>query len=331
MAALTISHASLAARAPLSASAVDRNCLASYFKNSRRGSKLTVNACFECGDATHRPSQRVAIKTQPFIQHKNHTSTSVRSKLFASLTEPGGTVDAKEADLQAFLDTLKFDQNGLLVASAQHVDTGSILMQAFANREAVGDTLRRGMATFYSRSRQALWTKGETSNNFIKVVSVYIDCDNDSIIYLGEPVGPSCHTGAYTCFYTRVDGERGVSQGGDGQGAEAALTTLFQLEAIIDARGKEEVAEGAKPSWTRKLLDKPELLCSKVREEADELARTWEDKEGKEAAASEMADVLYHCMVLLNKQGVPLTDVCKVLRGRFDMSGIEEKAARSLK
>jgi hypothetical protein len=99
----------------------------------------------------------------------------------------------------------------------------------------------------------------------VKVLSVYIDCDNDSIIYLGEPVGPSCHTGAYTCFYTRVDGERGVSQGGDGQGAEAALTTLFQLEAIIDARGKEEVAEGAKPSWTRKLLDKPELLCSKVR------------------------------------------------------------------
>lgn len=108
-------------------------------------------------------------QTQPFIQHKNHTSTSARSKLFASLTEPGATVDAKEADLQAFLDTLKFDQNGLLVASAQHVDTGSILMQAFANREAVGDTLRRGMATFYSRSRQALWTKGETSNNFIKV------------------------------------------------------------------------------------------------------------------------------------------------------------------
>ena len=108
---------------------------------------------------------------QSLIDPKARSSTSSsRSKLFATLTEQGGSEVDKEAALQAFLDTLKFDQNGLLVANAQHVDTGSILMQAFANRAAVEDTLRRGMATFYSRSRDQLWTKGETSNNFIKVL-----------------------------------------------------------------------------------------------------------------------------------------------------------------
>jgi len=210
---------------------------------------------------------------------------------------------ADEAALADFLDTLKFDANGLLVASAQDVDTGAILMQAFANREAVADTLRRGKATFYSRSRSALWTKGETSNNFIQVYSVHVDCDRDSLIYLGAPLGPACHTGADTCFYQRVDGSDGLAEGGEGLGPQAALSTLFQLEATIEERRTAPIADGAKPSWTRKLLDDPELLCSKVREEADELARAWEDKEGKEAAASEMADVLYHAMVLLNKQG----------------------------
>jgi len=238
---------------------------------------------------------------------------------------------ADEAALADFLDTLKFDANGLLVASAQDVDTGAILMQAFANREAVADTLRRGKATFYSRSRSALWTKGETSNNFIQVYSVHVDCDRDSLIYLGAPLGPACHTGADTCFYQRVDGSDGLAEGGEGLGPQAALSTLFQLEATIEERRTAPIADGAKPSWTRKLLDDPELLCSKVREEADELARAWEDKEGKEAAASEMADVLYHAMVLLNKQEVPLADVCAVLRKRFGTSGIDEKAARTPK
>lgn len=108
--------------------------------------------------------------------------------------------DASGLAREEFLDTLKFNADGLLVANAQDVHSGSILMQAFANREAVADTLERGMATFYSRSRNQLWTKGETSNNFIKVFSVHIDCDRDSIIYLGEPMGPSCHTVSSSAF-----------------------------------------------------------------------------------------------------------------------------------
>eukprot|EP00238_Polyblepharides_amylifera_P006772 CAMPEP_0196592322 /NCGR_PEP_ID=MMETSP1081-20130531/72411_1 /TAXON_ID=36882 /ORGANISM="Pyramimonas amylifera, Strain CCMP720" /LENGTH=352 /DNA_ID=CAMNT_0041915969 /DNA_START=50 /DNA_END=1108 /DNA_ORIENTATION=+ len=243
--------------------------------------------------------------------------------------EEASTVD--EEALQTFLDSLKFDSYGLLVAIAQHADTGSILMQAFASRAAVEDTLRRGKATFYSRSRQALWTKGETSHNFIQVSSVHVDCDRDSLIYLGLPLGPSCHTGADTCFYTRVDGAEGAASAGAPPASEpeAALATLFMLEDLIKGRAEAELIEGSKASWTRKLLDDPEMLCGKVREEADELARTWEDKEGPVAAASEMADVLYHSMVLLRKQGVPLVAVCEILRGRFGISGIDEKATRN--
>lgn len=241
--------------------------------------------------------------------------------------------DVEETDderIEAFLDGLKYDDKGLLVAIAQDVDTGAILMQGFADRTAVRTTLTARKATFFSRSRQAQWTKGETSGNFISVKSVHLDCDKDSLIYLGVPDGPTCHTGAHTCYFSQVDGAEGAAAvaGGGQFGQEEALTTLYELEATIAKRRAEPVVEGAKPSWTRRLLDNPELLCAKVREEAGELCEAWEKGEGREAAASEMADVLYHSMVLCNLQGVGMEDVLAVLRNRFGTSGVEEKASR---
>eukprot|EP01025_Chloroclados_australasicus_P031552 TRINITY_DN31865_c0_g1_i5.p2 TRINITY_DN31865_c0_g1~~TRINITY_DN31865_c0_g1_i5.p2 ORF type:complete len:114 (+),score=19.19 TRINITY_DN31865_c0_g1_i5:153-494(+) len=108
-------------------------------------------------------------------------------------------------------------------------------------------------------------------------------------------------------------------------------STLLQLEHIIQERREameNPENEGQKPSWTAKLLTKPDLLCSKIREEAGELCETLEKEEGPERCASEMADVLYHSMVLLNKQGVKIEDVLRILRGRFGVSGIDEKAGR---
>jgi len=166
------------------------------------------------------------------------------------------------------------------------------------------------------------------------VDSVHVDCDQDSLIYLGVPTGPTCHTGAHTCYYKRVDGDDGLIVGGGKDGrhkAEEALTTLYELEATIAERKREVVKEGTKPSWTRRLLENPELLCSKIREEAGELCETYEKNEGKERAANECADVLYHAMVLLNVQEVEIADVMEVLRNRFGVSGVEEKAKRTPK
>jgi len=234
--------------------------------------------------------------------------------------------------MPAFLDSLKWDGNGLATAIVQHVDTGEILMQAFADRAAISETMQTGLATFWSRSRKGRWCKGETSGHFIAVAAVHFDCDRDSLIYLGDPIGPACHTGAASCYFNEVgSGEGGeVRQaGGKDTRSHAALPTLLALERTIqDRRAASEADPENNKSWTAKLLRNPELLCSKVREEAGELCETLENDEGKERAASEAADLLYHAMVLLNAQGVPFENVARQLRSRFGTSGIAEKAAR---
>jgi phosphoribosyl-ATP pyrophosphohydrolase/phosphoribosyl-AMP cyclohydrolase len=229
-------------------------------------------------------------------------------------------------------------------------------MQAYSDRAAVCETLQTGLATFYSRSRAARWCKGETSGAYVRVLSVHADCDRDSLVYLGDPIGPACHTGARTCWFTRAEvlPKDGGDDCGDSHaaaavhdegdcarhGAGAPLTTLLALERTIAERRREAEAllsaasatdpatPKKKPSWTARLLADEALLCKKVREEAGELCETLERREGRERAASEAADLLYHAMVLLNAQGVPMSDVMRVLRKRFGVSGVEEKAAR---
>ncbi|PQM33254.1 histidine biosynthesis bifunctional protein hisIE chloroplastic [Prunus yedoensis var. nudiflora] len=232
-----------------------------------------------------------------------------------------------QSKVETVLDSVKWDDRGLAVAIAQNVDTGAILMQGFANREAVATTVSSRKATFYSRSRSMLWTKGETSNNFINVHDIFLDCDRDSIIYLGKPDGPTCHTGSETCYYTPVFD---LLENQQDKEDKLALTTLYSLESTIAQRkGELEVPQSGKPSWTRRLLLDEKLLCSKIREEADELCQTLEDNEDKPRAASEMADVLYHAMVLLALKDVKMEEVLDILRRRFSQSGIEEKRSRN--
>ncbi|KAJ0053365.1 hypothetical protein Pint_02499 [Pistacia integerrima] len=199
-------------------------------------------------------------------------------------------------------------------------------MQGFVNREALAKTISSRKATFYSRSRSTLWTKGETSNNFINVHDIFVDCDHDSIIYLGKPDGPTCHTGSETCYYTSVTDLLDDQQAEENK---LALTTLYSLESTISQRKAELAApQNGKPSWTKRLLLDKNLLCSKIREEADELCRTLEANENKSRTASEMGDVLYHALVLLALKDVKTEDVLEVLRQRFSQSGIEEKKSR---
>ncbi|ONK58704.1 uncharacterized protein A4U43_C09F15810 [Asparagus officinalis] len=231
--------------------------------------------------------------------------------------------------VECLLDSVKWDEKGLAVAIAQNVDTGAILMQGFANRDALAATISSQKATFYSRSRSSLWTKGETSMNFINVKDIFLDCDRDSIIYLGKPDGPTCHTGAETCYYSSV---ADLLEEPQTKKERLASTTLYSLESTIFQRKAEiETTQNGKPSWTKKLLSNEELLCSKVLEEAGELVQTLKENEDKSRAASEMGDLLYHCLVLLGLKDVKVEEVLEILRKRFSQSGIEEKRSRLTK
>ncbi|XP_050370461.1 histidine biosynthesis bifunctional protein hisIE, chloroplastic [Argentina anserina] len=273
---------------------------------------------------------RVSSPSQLFVstafQHGRVTFQRKSNHLVYASTNNFNRDHHLQSKVETVLDSLKWDDKGLVVAIAQNIDTGAILMQGFANREAVATTITGGKATFYSRSRSTLWTKGETSNNFINVHDIALDCDRDSIIYRGKPDGPTCHTGAETCYYTSVfDLLEDQQSGGD----KFLLTTLNSLESTIAKRkGELGVPQTGKPSWTRRLLLDEKLLCSKIREEADELCRTLEENEDKSRSASEMADVLYHSMVLLGLRDVKMEDVLEILRHRFSQSGVEEKSSR---
>ncbi|XP_022682041.1 uncharacterized protein LOC101758684 [Setaria italica] len=274
---------------------------------------------------TSRPNLRAAAVSSAPGWRRREPYPAVSVAAGSGQSAPG-TV-AVDPKVDTLLDSVKWDSKGLAVAIAQHVDTGAILMQGFANKEALAKTISTRKATFFSRSRSSLWTKGETSMNFINVHDIFLDCDRDSIIYLGKPDGPTCHTGAETCYYTSV---YNALQGSKPNEDRQVMTTLYSLEDTISRRQEETVTEGSgKPSWTKKLLLDNQLLCSKIREEAGELIQTLLENEDQSRTASEMADLLYHAMVLLRVKDVKMEEVLEVLRKRFSQSGIEEKANRN--
>lgn len=191
-------------------------------------------------------------------------------------------------------------------------------MVAFASVEAVRTTLESGRATFWSRSRGELWEKGRTSGNSIRVRRVLVDCDADCLIYSSEPSGPSCHTGAPTCFFQTLEA------GAIAQKSEEPQTILATVEAILEARKKSTSAS----SYTKSLYDGGAgAIGAKVREEADELARAIES-ESDDRVVSEAADVLYHLMVGLRWRAIGFREVLAALAKRMGTSGHEEKARR---
>lgn len=212
------------------------------------------------------------------------------------------------------MESLKWDAAGLVTVVAQDRATGEVRMVAYADRAAVEQTLRTRVATFFSRSRQALWVKGETSGNTMAVTQVFADCDGDALVYLVEPAGPSCHTGERSCFFRPLLGE-----------GERAMPVLAGLQATLERRRDD--ADGD-TSYTRSLLAKgASAIAAKVREEGEELGAALEG-ESEARVVSEAADVLYHVMVGLLSRGRTLRDVELELARRFGMSGLEEKASR---
>ena len=187
--------------------------------------------------------------------------------------------------------------DNLLPCIVQNAVSGKVLMQGYMNQDALAKTLDTGKVTFFSRSKQRLWTKGETSNNTLDLVEISADCDQDSLLVLAHPNGPTCHTGTETCWF-------------DSESAD--LSFIGELEQVIASR------KGADPdsSYTAHLYSKGiKRIAQKVGEEGVEtaLAATVKDLE---ELKNESADLLYHLIVLLQASDLSLSDVVKVLRER---------------
>ena len=186
--------------------------------------------------------------------------------------------------------------DGLLPAIIQDYKTSKVLMLGFMNEEAFIKTEETGKVTFYSRSKHRLWTKGEESGNFLIVKQVLLDCDNDTLLIKAEPAGPTCHTGADTCWSERNHSD----------------DFLSYLEEIIDLRRK----SSDEKSYVRQLFDKGiNKIAQKVGEEATEVIIEAKDN-NEELFLGEAADLLFHFMVLLRAKNVSLQDVLYVLKQR---------------
>jgi phosphoribosyl-AMP cyclohydrolase / phosphoribosyl-ATP pyrophosphohydrolase len=209
---------------------------------------------------------------------------------------------------------IRFDERGLVPCVVQDWATGEVLTLAYMNADALRRTRETGETHFYSRSRDELWHKGETSGNRQRVRQLRFDCDADAIVALVEPAGPACHTGNRSCFYRDLDGSSDGEVDGPavpGEPSPAAYAALSALARTLDERALDR-PEG---SYTVELLDDPPRIGDKVREEADEVARA-AASESEERVAAEAADVLYHLQVLLRSREVPLEAVLEELNGR---------------
>jgi phosphoribosyl-AMP cyclohydrolase / phosphoribosyl-ATP pyrophosphohydrolase len=247
---------------------------------------------------------------------------------------------ASAEDLTA--EPLLFDERGLLPCIAQDFESGEVLMFAHVNEEALRLTRATGELHLWSRSRQRLWRKGESSGNVMEVRELRLDCDGDCLLALVKPAGPACHTGERTCFFRAVSGravdaratdggdapvggaaDAGTMEGGAGRGEGASAPpsmqpyeTLPSLERTLQSRADERPAG----SYTVKLLDDPPLVGEKVMEEAEEVARAAR-RESEMRVDEEAADLVYHLLVLLRSRGRSLADAARVLIERAQSGG----------
>ncbi|MEJ8778025.1 bifunctional phosphoribosyl-AMP cyclohydrolase/phosphoribosyl-ATP diphosphatase HisIE [Pseudogracilibacillus sp. ICA-222130] len=198
------------------------------------------------------------------------------------------------------LNNIKFDENGLIPAIVQDAKTGDVLMLAYMNEASLQKTIETKETWFYSRSRQALWHKGETSGNTQKVEQIKLDCDADSLLIQVTPNGPACHTGERTCFFHNVDG------------GTSTRTVIHTIVDTIEQR-KQQPVEGAYTTYLfNEGIDK---VLKKVGEEAAEVIIGAKNND-KEEIKWEIADLVYHTLVLMNMTDVTITDIKNVLYER---------------
>lgn len=206
--------------------------------------------------------------------------------------------------MTATLDSLQFDERGLMPAVVQDSDSGFVLMVAYMNRESLERTLLTGEVHFWSRSRGAIWRKGETSGNVLRLRSMVADCDLDCLLVRAEPAGPACHTGERSCFFESLAGETPSAELGD---------ALGRLSRVIRERDLSR-PEG---SYTAELLTKGiHRIAQKVGEESTEVVIAATSRDASELV-EESADLLYHLLVLWRASGVEPHAVAGALERRM--------------
>ncbi len=207
-----------------------------------------------------------------------------------------------------FIDEIKFDEKGLMPAVIQDAADGRVLMVAYMNRESLEKTMETGRTWFYSRSRQKLWNKGETSGHFQDVEEILVDCDADALVVKVRQTGPACHTGKPSCFFRKI-GEDGELRDYE---APASSSILDEVYAVVRDR-MENPKEG---SYTNYLLDTGiDKILKKVGEECSETIIAAKNEEPSEIAL-ETSDLLYHLIVMIAERGMTMEDIYAELKNR---------------
>jgi phosphoribosyl-ATP pyrophosphohydrolase/phosphoribosyl-AMP cyclohydrolase len=220
---------------------------------------------------------------------------------------------------------IDWQKTPLVPAIAQEARTNEILMLAYMNEEAYNLTLSTGFAHYFSRSKQRIWKKGESSGHTQKIIDLLLDCDADTLLLKIEQKGVACHTGRKSCFFTSVLEDRVILEKELNTDAiYGVVDTLYHT--VLERKNSTETSN----SWTKKLLNNKTLLLEKIKEEADELCVAI-DQESDEQVIYEAADLLYHALVGLGLREVSPDRIKQELAKRFGVSGIEEKANRKPK
>ncbi len=229
--------------------------------------------------------------------------------------------DAERSDQpESGLPEIKWNEQGLAAALCQDAGTGQVLMLAWMNEEALRLTLEKRTVHFWSRSRGEIWHKGETSGNYLKLVSAAVDCDGDALLFRVRPEGPACHTGRMSCFFNEVDGPGSGSPGG-GEPEEALPFNHNLLESVYKVILKRREEGDTEGSYVARLFERgEERILEKVEEEAGEVARAVRE-EGRKEVVAETADLWFHSLVALAAREVPPGEVFAELARRFGRGG----------
>ena len=211
-------------------------------------------------------------------------------------------------------NAMAFDEHGLVPAVVQDWRDGSVLMVGFMNREALDHTLQTKHVHFWSRSRRMLWEKGETSGHYLLVKDVFIDCDRDTVLVKAEPVGPTCHTGAVSCFFSKVE-----------EGVPIPEPSIESLGGILEQVYRTIADRKANPkpgSYVSSLYQSgKDRMLKKVVEEAGEVV-LGSKNDKRDEIVHEVADLLFHTLVVLGYHGIALQDIYQELAKRIGTAGL---------